>query len=352
MKKDTVIQKVCRMLFAAGLVLVSVFAVAQQDVAAPAGELSAAEIERQSGNGWTLVIHGGAGGPARGEMSEEKEKEYSDRLEEALLVGAKILGNGGSALDAVTATVTFLEDCPLFNAGRGSVLNEAGNVEMDASVMDGQSGRAGAVGGVTTVRNPIVLARHIMENTPHVMLSGSGAEAIARKAGLKTEEPAWFITAERREAWTKWKERQRKELEKGTGRGTVGAVALDVQGNLAAATSTGGMMGKMPGRLGDSPVIGAGTYASNGTCAVSCTGHGELFIRGVVAFRLSAMMEYGGASLAEAADRILAEQIEKHKATGGLIAVDRTGNIAMPFNTQAMFRGYIRGNGEKKVMIY
>ncbi len=305
---------------------------------------------------WTLVIHGGAGGPARGVMSEIAEKEYLDNLSEALKLGSAILVNGGTSLDAVETVVNFLEDCPLFNAGKGAVLNENGKAELDASIMDGRTGMAGAVAGATSIKNPVSAARLVMEKTNHVMLSGKGADDFAKKMGLKLVDPTYFITPLRLEAWKKWKASPparnkpfRADKEK---HGTVGAVALDQKGNLAAATSTGGMMGKMAGRIGDSPVIGAGTYANNNTCAVSATGQGEYFIRNVVAYDLSALMEYRGMPIEEAARLIIMEKIANQKAAGGLIAVDKDGNIAMPFNTNAMFRGFSKSTGENEVAIY
>ncbi len=305
---------------------------------------------------WTLVIHGGAGGPARGTMTNEREKDYLDKLNEALQLGSKILANGGNSLDAVETVVNFLEDCPLFNAGRGAVLNENGKAELDAAIMDGRTGMAGAVAGVTTIKNPVTAARAVMEKTSHVMLVGKGAEEFAENQGLQPVDPSYFITPERLDSWEKWKAKATPgknstpaEKEKS---GTVGAVALDLKGNLAAATSTGGMTGKMVGRVGDSPIIGAGTYAKNNTCAVSATGHGEYFIRNVVAYDLSALMEYLGMPVAEAGKRIIMEKLGQQKAAGGLIAVDKDGNIAMPFNTNAMFRGFAKSTGEHEAAIY
>jgi L-asparaginase / beta-aspartyl-peptidase len=309
-----------------------------------------------SSRGWTIVIHGGAGGPVKGTMSEEKEKMYLDRLNEALKLGSTILSDGGNSLDAVETVVRFMEDCPLFNAGKGAVLNENGKAELDASIMDGLTGMAGAVAGVTTIKNPVTAARAVMEKTAHVMLAGRGAEDFAEKMGLSMVDPSYFLTPERLESWKKWKSKEPSgdkespaEKEK---KGTVGAVALDQKGNLAAATSTGGRMGKMAGRVGDSPIIGAGTYANNKTCAVSATGHGEYFIRNVVAYDLSALMEYRGISVEEAGKLIILKKLAEQKAEGGLIAVDKEGNITMPFNTNAMFRGYARSTGEQEVAIY
>lgn len=305
---------------------------------------------------WTIVIHGGAGGPVKGTMTESKEKEYLDKLNEALKLGSKILAGGGSSLDAVETVVKFMEDCPLFNAGIGAVLDEYGNAELDAAIMDGSTGMAGAVAGVTTIKNPIAAARLVMEKTTHVMLVAKGAEDFAKNMGLTLVDPSYFITPERLEAWKKWKSKtpvdtKEKPAEKKK-HGTVGAVAVDQKGNLAAATSTGGMTGKMAGRVGDSPIIGAGTYANNRTCAVSATGQGEYFIRNVVAYDLSALMEYRGMTIENAAMMLIMEKLVNQKASGGLIAVDKDGNIAMPFNTNAMFRGFAKSTGENEVMIY
>lgn len=312
---------------------------------------------------WVLVIHGGAGGPIKGTMPADEEKEYLNKLDEALKLGSEILATGGNSLDAVEAAIRFMEDCPLFNAGIGAVLDEDGIAELDAAVMDGKTGMAGAVAGVTTIKNPIAAARLVMEKTNHVMLIGAGAEKFAKAQGLDLVEPSYFITPERLKAWEKWKAGKTS----GTGKapvkpvrttsdkdkhGTVGAVALDQHGNLAAGTSTGGMMGKMAGRIGDSPIIGAGTYANNKTCAVSATGHGEYFIRNVVAYDLSALMEYRGMPIEEAGKMIIMEKLTQQKAAGGMIAVDKDGNIAMPFNTNAMFRGFAKSTGEQKVAIY
>ena len=312
---------------------------------------------------WVLVIHGGAGGPARGTMSAESEKEYLVKLDEALKKGSDILAEGGSSLDAVETVVRFMEDCPLFNAGKGAVLDEEGKAELDAAIMDGRTGMAGAVAGVSVIRNPVTAARCVMEKSNHVLLIGAGAEKFAKEHGLDLVDPSYFITPERLKAWEKWKsgarpkpdapvekpEKTGTDIEK---HGTVGAVALDQQGNLAAATSTGGMTGKMVGRVGDSPIIGAGTYANNQTCAVSATGHGEYFIRNVVAYDLSSLMEYRGLSLEEAGKSIIMDKLVRQKANGGLIAVDREGNISMPFNTNAMFRGVAASDGRHEVAIY
>ncbi len=317
--------------------------------------VSVSTSEANSGK-WALVIHGGAGGPEKGAMADSTEKEYILKLEEALKLGSAILAGGGSSMDAVEAVVIFLEDCPLFNAGKGAVLNENGKAELDAAIMDGRTGMAGTVAGLTIVKNPIVAARLVMEKTSHVMLSGRGADDFAKKSGLKVVDPTYFITTARLESWKKWKAsvapgKKMAPPDKDK-HGTVGAVALDQKGNLAAATSTGGMMGKMTGRIGDSPIIGAGTYANNNACAASATGQGEFFIRNVVAYDLSALIEYRGMSLEEASNMLILEKLVRQKAKGGIIAVDKDGNIAMPFNTNAMFRGFVKSTGEKEVAIY
>ncbi len=313
---------------------------AQQDISVASMQAAGA------GSKWVLVIHGGAGGGPKGSLTAEQEEAYLNKLNEALDKGSAILASGGSSLDAVTAAVTFMEDCPLFNAGKGAVLDAEGKAELDASVMDGRTLKAGAVGGVRTVKNPILAARAVMEKSNHVMLAGAGADQFAKAQGLEIVNPSYFIVPERLERWKKLK------AAADAGHGTVGAVALDLSANLAAATSTGGMMNKMVGRLGDTPVIGAGTYANNATCAVSCTGHGEFFIRNVVAYDLSALMEYKGMPLNEAAGFIINEKLRSQKAEGGLIAIDREGNIVMPFNSNAMFRAWKISEGRSEVAIY
>ncbi len=305
---------------------------------------------------YVLVIHGGAGTLSRQAMTPEQEARYRSALDSALQVGEAILKSGGTALDAVTETVSWLEDCPLFNAGRGAVFTHEGRNELDASIMDGRTQNAGAVGSVTIVKNPIRLARAVMEKSPHVFLVGPGAERFAIENGLDTVPPSWFFTQERWDALQRVLKRGDKTGSVSSDLadykfGTVGAVALDRQGNLAAATSTGGMTNKRWNRLGDSPVIGAGTYASNDACAVSCTGHGEYFIRYAVAHDVWARMVYGGASLQDAAHEIMMKKLVEKGGEGGLIAVDRNGAIAMPFNSEGMYRGYARP-GERKTAIF
>jgi L-asparaginase / beta-aspartyl-peptidase len=308
---------------------------------------------------YAIAIHGGAGTLSRTLMTSEKEAAYRAALDSALLIGETILQQGGTALDAVEKTITFLEDCPFFNAGRGAVFTHEGKNELDASIMDGATQKAGAVGGITTVRNPIRVARAIMDKSAHVMLVGKGAEVFAADQGFETIDPKWFFTQER---WNTLQEMLEEEkTKKPTGDltpvshdykfGTVGCVALDNQGNLAAGTSTGGMTNKRWNRLGDSPVIGAGTYASNDACAVSCTGHGEFFIRYAVAHDVWARMAYKGESLETATDAIVNHKLVEKGGEGGLIAVDKNGNISMPFNSEGMYRAMARP-GERKVLIY
>jgi len=241
-----------------------------------------------------------------------------------------------------------MEECPLFNSGKGAGFNAEGKNELDASVMDGRSGKAGAVAGVTIIRSPVEAARRVMDSSQHVMLSGKGAEAFAREQNLELVDPSYFHTDESWQEYLKVKERLEQEGRKGT----VGAVALDSHGNLAAATSTGGMVFKKYGRIGDSPVIGAGTYASNESCAVSCTGHGEYFIRNSVAYDVSASMLYLGETVEQAAEYIINEKLKSQGGNGGLIAVDKNGNISMPFNTPGMFRGFVKHGAEPKVFMF
>jgi beta-aspartyl-peptidase (threonine type) len=298
-----------------------------------------------------IVIHGGAGTILKSKMMPEKEAEYTNILKEALKAGYKILDNGGSALDAVKAAINIMEDSPLFNAGKGAVLTEKGVAELDASIMDGKNLMAGAVAGVRHVKNPINLARLVMEKSPHVMMIGEGAEEFGKENNIEIVENSYFITKERWESYQKMlkKEEERKKAEK---HGTVGAVALDKNGNLAAGTSTGGMMMKKFGRVGDAPIIGAGTYANNNTCAVSATGHGEYFIRLGVARDISSLMEYKSYSLVEAANEVIIKKLGNLGGTGGIIAIDKNGNIAMPFNTEGMYRGYYLNNDQPVVKMY
>jgi len=292
----------------------------------------------------SIAVHGGAGVMPGAELTPKRQKAFQDGLEAALRAGYGVLEAGGGSLDAVVAAVKVLEDDPLFNAGRGSVLAANGQHELDASIMDGRDLRAGSVTGVRHVRNPVELARLVMDRSPHVMLAGPGADEFAVEAGLKPVPNDYFAT-----------ERRRLELERhlrgdaDTGDeavlGTVGAVALDPYGNLAAATSTGGMTGKKWGRVGDSPIIGAGTYAANDCCAVSATGHGEYFIRAAVAHEIASLVRYRGMGVREAADEVVMKQLVKLGGSGGVIAVGRDGSIAMPFNSPGMLRGAMDSRG-------
>lgn len=317
------------------------------------------KTDMQQRPAYALAIHGGAGTITRASMTPEKEALYRAALDSALLIGETILQNGGTALDAVEKTIVFLEDCPLFNAGRGAVFTHEGKQELDASIMDGSSQKAGAVGGVSIIKNPVRLARAVMEQSPHVFLTGRGAEQFALEQGIDTIDPKWFYTEER---WKTLQEMLDEEKKQGkTGSldprlrdskfGTVGCVAMDNQGHLAAGTSTGGMTNKRWNRLGDSPVIGAGTYASDDACAVSCTGHGEYFIRYSVAHDVWALMSYKGLSVGEAADFVVNKKLVEKGGEGGLIAVDKNGNIALAFNSEGMYRGYAKP-GKRKVLIY
>lgn len=297
-----------------------------------------------------MVIHGGAGTIERSEMTPEKEQMYRAGLEQALKAGYALLERGGSSLDAVEAAVRVLEDDPLFNAGKGAVFTHQGTNELDASIMDGKTLRAGAVAAVQHIRNPISLARLVMEKSPHVMLVGEGAEAFGKQMGVQFVDQKYFYTEERWQALQKEKASPTPVSDKDR-HGTVGAVALDTAGNLAAATSTGGITNKQFGRIGDSPIIGAGTYANNQTCAVSCTGDGEYFIREDVAHDVSAMMEYRKMALKEAAQAAI-DKVGKLGGDGGLIAIDRDGNFAMPFNTTGMYRGAVGPDGKIQVAIY
>jgi beta-aspartyl-peptidase (threonine type) len=306
-----------------------------------------------SGEKYALAIHGGAGTIPPEQMTPALEHDLREGLQRSLEAGRAILQNGGSSLDAVVAAVRVLEDDPLFNAGRGAVFTSAGTHEMDAAIMDGETLAAGAVGCVQRVRNPIILARAVMEKSPHVLLTGKGAEDFARELGLELVDEKYFYTEQRWLALERARraEAKRDALSDQDRHGTVGAVALDRNGNLAAATSTGGNTNKRPGRIGDTPIFGAGTYANNKTCAVSATGDGEFFIRAVAAHDLSALMEYRDRSVGDAAQAVL-DKVAALCGTGGLIAIDLQGNIALPFNTNGMYRGSVDVDGQGFVAIY
>lgn len=286
-------------------------------------------------------------------MTPDLQLQYETGLQQALDKGYKILEAGGSSLDAVEAAVMMLEDFPLFNAGKGAVFNNIGKHEMDASIMFGKGLEAGAVCGVGNIKNPVQLARAIMERSGHVLLSGQGAEIFARQQNIPFEDDAYFYTEQRYRQWQEALKEDKVQMDHSDKKfGTVGAVALDKNGNLAAATSTGGMTNKKFGRVGDSPVIGAGTYANNNTCAVSCTGHGELFMRSVVAYDISCLMEYKGLSLKDACDVVVYDKLVKIGGEGGLIAIDKQGNIEMPFNSEGMYRACRNNVGRNEVKIY
>jgi beta-aspartyl-peptidase (threonine type) len=298
-----------------------------------------------------IAVHGGAGDIPPADLTPEREAAYHAGLERALRTGEAVLSAGGASLDAVVAAVQVLEDDPLFNAGYGAVIAANGICELDAAVMDGRDLRAGAVTGVRHVRNPVGLARLVMERSPHVMLSGPGAEEFALEQGLPPVPNRYFVTERRQRelaaALTASTAGFRESL-----MGTVGAVALDAQGNLAAATSTGGTTGKRWGRVGDSPVIGAGTYAANDCCAVSATGHGEYFIRATVAHEIASLMRYAGLDARAAAERVVHEQLRQMGGDGGVIVVGRDGTIAMPFNSRGMLRGSIDAQGHVRTAIF
>jgi len=321
---------------------------------------------------FTLVVHGGAGTILKKNMTPEKELAYRDKLKEALTAGHAILKKGGSSIDAVEEAIKIMEDSPLFNAGKGSVFTNEGKNEMDASIMDGSTLEAGSVAMVNTIKNPISAARAVMEKSPHVMMVGKGAIKFATEQGLEIVDSAYFYDEKRWQQWQNIKGSIETDLDHSEDRaentqeqfnaefsepvdekfGTVGAVAIDQNGNIAAATSTGGMTNKMYGRVGDSPIIGAGTYANNKTCGVSSTGHGEYFIRGMVAYDISALMEYKGLSLQEAADEVIHKKLLQLGGTGGIISVDSKGNFALTFNTEGMYRGSIKEDGAPNVLIY
>jgi beta-aspartyl-peptidase (threonine type) len=311
---------------------------------------------------YTIVIHGGAGTILKEDMTPELEKAYVDGLQDALNISYAVLEEGGTAVNAVKAAIVALEDNVLFNAGRGSVFTKKGVQEMDAAIMDGTDLSAGAVAGVRNVRNPIELATEVMRNSNHVFLSGKGANDFAIKQGVKLEPDEFFFSQFRYDQWKAIRDsdnysldhtnHQLEELMRDKKFGTVGAVACDAHGNLAAATSTGGMTNKKYGRIGDSPMIGAGTYANNQTCAISCTGHGEMFIRSVAAYDVSCLMEYKGMTLQQAMDTVVNDKLLKMNGEGGMIGVDAEGNPALVFNSAGMYRGVKNSKGLSEVSIY
>ncbi|SPA37078.1 L-asparaginase [Cupriavidus taiwanensis] len=315
-----------------------------------------------------IAIHGGAGTITRAAMDAVREREYIEALQHVLQAGQRILADGGSALDAVTEAVRLLEECPLFNAGKGAVLTHAGTYELDAAVMDGTTLDAGAVACVTRLRNPVLAARAVLEHSEHVLFAGAGAEAFAQAQGLELVAPDYYFTQARHEQWQRARgnagmalldhdaaalaaQAKPEPIDPDNKFGTVGAVARDSGGNLAAATSTGGVTNKQVGRVGDTPVIGAGCYADD-VAAVSATGTGEMFIRTVAAYDVSAQMRYAGLSLEESARRVVMEKLQAIQGRGGLIAVDRAGNVTLPFNTEGMYRGFARVGEAVNVSIY
>jgi beta-aspartyl-peptidase (threonine type) len=333
----------------------------------PAADAPAADAARAStvpSIEWGLVMHGGAGTITRASMTPEREAEYRAKMEEALRAGHAVLADGGSSLDAVVAAIVILEDSPLFNSGKGAVFTADGTNSLDASIMYGPTLEAGAVAGVGTVRNPIRLARAVMEASPHVLLSGAGAETFAAEQGLEIVDPEYFYTERRWKALERAREAERQKaggegesdafspLDRDSKFGTVGVIALDPQGRIAAGTSTGGMTNKKWGRIGDSPIIGAGTYA-DARCGISATGWGEYFIRNVVAYDICARMKYQGLSLEAAARAMIMEQLEAQEPqTGGVVALDGEGHVVMMFNTPGMYRGYIDADGTVETAIY
>ncbi|MFD1094625.1 isoaspartyl peptidase/L-asparaginase family protein [Salegentibacter chungangensis] len=322
------------------------------------------ETTKDTVQNFGIVIHGGAGTILKENMTDSLEKAYKAKLEEAIRTGHEILANGGTSLEAVQRTINVMENSPLFNAGKGAVFTNEETNELDSSIMDGETLNAGAVAGVTVVKNPINLAYEVMVNSDHVLLAGKGAERFAKEQGIEIVDPEYFYTERRFKSLQKVKEAEKAKSQennktafsdpfiKDSKFGTVGCVALDKNGNLAAGTSTGGMTNKKYNRIGDSPIIGAGTYANNKTCAVSSTGWGEFFIRGMVAHDISAMMEYKGVSLQEAASEVIQKKLPELGGDGGIIAIDHNGNIAMEFNTAGMYRANMNSKGELKIGIY
>ena len=316
-------------------------------------ETSNMSMEQTKPIQYAIAIHGGAGTITRDNMSTEMEKKYMVALNEALTIGEDILKKGGTSLDAVENTIMYMENSPLFNAGKGAVFTHQGTNEMDASIMDGKTQNAGAIGGVSNIKNPIGAARAVMEKSEHVMLSGKGAEEFAADQGIEIVDPKYFYTERRWNSLQRVieKEQKKEQMSEEEKHGTVGCVALDQHGNLAAGTSTGGMTNKKYNRIGDAPIIGAGTYADNASCAVSSTGHGEYFIRYAVAHDIAARMEYKGISLQKAAEEVVLDKLVEKGGSGGIISVDAYGNIALVFNSEGMYRGQATPEG-REIKIY
>lgn len=323
----------------------------------------AATAETPNQQEFAIIIHGGAGTILKKNMTDSMEQAYKAKLTEAIKTGHEILKNGGSSLEAVQRTINVMEDSPLFNSAKGAVFTHEGKNELDASIMDGATLNAGAVAGVTNVKNPINLAYEVMTNSEHVLLSGKGAETFAKEKGIEQVDPSYFFTQRRYDGLQRILEREKQDsISKATAFydpfikdekfGTVGCVALDKNGNLAAGTSTGGMTNKRYNRIGDSPIIGSGTYANNATCGVSSTGWGEYFIRGQVAYDISAQMEYAEKTLTDATQNVIQEKLTKLGGTGGIVALDHYGNPSMEFNTEGMYRAYMNDQGELTLGIY
>lgn len=320
------------------------------------------EIKEEKVNEFAIIIHGGAGTILKKNMTPEKEAAYKAKLSEAITAGYTILKNGGTSLDAVEQTIHILEDSPLFNAGKGAVFTHEGANELDASIMDGSNLNAGAIAGVKDVKHPISAARLVMTDSDHVLLSREGASQFAKEKGLEIVDPSYFYTEKRYKSLQRAIDREKKKNDKtaqfydadiqDSKFGTVGCVALDKSGNIAAGTSTGGMTNKRWNRIGDSPIIGAGTYANNATCGVSSTGWGEYFIRGMVAYDVSALMEYKGMSLQEATNEVIQNKLTQLGGTGGIVALDKNGNMQFEFNTAGMYRASMDDKGTLTVKIY
>ena len=309
-------------------------------------------IEKINNLNFSIVIHGGAGTMSKASMSNEVKKQYINKLDEAISVGYEILKKGGSSQEAVEKTIIVMEDSPLFNAGKGAVLNHDGDVELDASFMDGNTLNAGAISGSSMIKNPISAAISVMNNSPHVMLSGAGADKFAKSQKLDIKPNSYFITERRLNSLKNAKSKEASSINIEQKIGTVGCVALDKFGNISAGTSTGGMTNKRWNRIGDAPIIGSGTYANNLTCGVSATGWGEFFIRSVAAYDISALMQYKGLSIQEASRIVIHEKIAKLGGDGGVIALDKDGNVAMEMNTEGMYRAHIDSKGNKTIKIF
>ena len=331
-----------RLLLTAAFLLIGICLISCKNGKTPDKQQSVSEpILKQE---WAIVIHGGAGVMTREKMTPEMDKEYREALTAAMNTGRAILASGGTAMEAVERTINVMEDNPIFNAGKGAVFTHEGRNELDASIMDGSDLSAGSVAVVTDIKNPITAARYVMTKSEHVMLTGKGASQFAKEQGLEIVPPSYFYTENRYN--------DLQEILKREKMGTVGCCALDKSGNLAAGTSTGGMTDKKYNRIGDAPIIGAGTYANNATCAVSATGHGEFFIRWTVAHDISALMEYKGLTLTEASELVINDKLVKAGGSGGVICIDKYGNISMPFNSEGMFRGFATADGKDGVFIY